>query len=478
VQTVLNSASDGATVTFAAGSYSWATQATFSPSAGVTLICATLGGCTVNVTAGAVLGVSTFSGANSHLYRVSGFTFDQAASDTNFVIWFGSGCSGCNGSFSNLRIDHNTFNLYSGSVAIFLGENSSIGLFYGSIDHNTVASASSVALVNWIGATNPTPPASPLGTANNLFVETNLMSITTVTNAGQGCMDSWGGAQIVWRYNDTTNCLVTAHGTDHNGGPQSIELYNNNIAVDAGSVTAGVQDCYRCFHHQGSGEIIAFNNSFTPYSGHNSDALSLTHYLSFTQATAGYSSPPYYQCDGTVTDPPNIYQDGNRIGGTPLYVGYPCWRQPGRDFAANLQPIYDWNNSWSDTLAEVSLHLDDLGGTPDYITNHLIADRDWYTAVSASAQTSPTSPFDGSTGMGFGTLANRPTTCTPTPSAGDPGFGGVGYFATDVGTQGTLYQCTASNTWTVYYTPYAYPYVPAGGPAFVPPASPFVIAEK
>ena len=37
-------------------------------------------------------------------------------------------------------------------------------------------------------------------------------------------------------------------------------------------------------------------------------------------------------------------------------------------------------------------------------------------------------------GMGFGTLANRPTTCTTGTEVADAGYGGVGYFATDQGT--------------------------------------------
>jgi hypothetical protein len=66
--------------------------------------------------------------------------------------------------------------------------------------------------------------------------------------------------------------------------------------------------------------------------------------------------------------------------------------------------------------------------------------------------------------VGWGTLANRPTTCTA----------GVAYFATDQGSwntsssnplgvqqngaDGLLYKCTSTNTWTLYYTPYAYPH--------------------
>ena len=65
--------------------------------------------------------------------------------------------------------------------------------------------------------------------------------------------------------------------------------------------------------------------------------------------------------------------------------------------------------------------------------------------------------FNGTAGIGRGPIASRPDTCTT----------GVGYWATDQGswntklpanTSGSLYKCTAPNTWTLYYTPYTYPH--------------------
>lgn len=83
--------------------------------------------------------------------------------------------------------------------------------------------------------------------------------------------------------------------------------------------------------------------------------------------------------------------------------------------------------------------------------------------------------FNGTVGVGAGTLANRPATCTM----------GVGYWATNQSTTdltgmigvnpstpitGTLYKCTATNIWTAYYTPYTYPHpLTTGEP---PPPSP------
>jgi len=55
------------------------------------------------------------------------------------------------------------------------------------------------------------------------------------------------------------------------------------------------------------------------------------------------------------------------------------------------------------------------------------------------------SGFNGTSGVGFGPLANRPTTCTT----------GVAYWATDTN---ILYKCTKKNVWTEYYRPYVYPH--------------------
>ncbi|HEY1648208.1 MAG TPA: hypothetical protein VGF96_09520 [Terracidiphilus sp.] len=134
-----------------------------------------------------------------------------------------------------------------------------------------------------------------------------------------------------------------------------------------------------------------------------------------------------------------------------------------------LDPIYEWD----DTVANLN------HGNFATNTARTISNRDWYTDNSNGSpkvQTSPTSPFNGASGVGFGTLANRPATCTPR----------VGYFATDQGSwnqsgnsfgQGQLFICTATNQWSMMYQPYTYPHplttggASGGGPNPNPPTN-------
>lgn len=456
VQNAIQSSPDGTTITFKTGTYDLGTKwIQFATDHGTSLVCETAGGCTVT-TDGTTFGIEGFSGDLDFLYRVSGFTFNSTS--TNYIIWFDTVMAG-SGTLSKIRIDHNTFNVPAESEVILFGDVSAVDAnYYGVIDHNTVSSPGSAKLVHWVGGGQANPPASPQGTERNMFVEDNVVDNETMTNAGRGCTDSYGGAALVVRHNTFRNCLVTSHGSLHAGGPQNWELYGNTITMtDPSTQGQGVADCYRCFHHQGSGEFIAFNNTFTPLSGHNDGAMAMMYY----RDEAGLAATE----NGTVCDGsnPTVFFDGKRDGNrqpNATYAGYPCWHQPGRDFQGTLMPMYVWGNTWGDDNTKVDLTLEDYGGN---YAQHWVADRDYYNAAGGP-QTSKTAPFDGTTGMGYGTLANRPTTCSVGKTdAADAGHGGVGYFATDDGPQGKLYMCSASNTWTLHYEPYVYPHPLAGG---------------
>src|SRR5205814_311460 len=103
---------------------------------------------------------------------------------------------------------------------------------------------------------------------------------------------------------------------------------------------------------------------------------------------------PAQVCDGTQSAATG-WPDGNRLPIT-TYRGYPCWYQPGRDRNLTLKPVYLWGNkdpNNGNAIARVSIE------SAGYINNHFVNNRDYFEAVSASAQTSPSSPFNGTTGM-------------------------------------------------------------------------------
>jgi hypothetical protein len=105
-----------------------------------------------------------------------------------------------------------------------------------------------------------------------------------------------------------------------------------------------------------------------------------------------------------------------------------------------LDPIYQWAD-FATGGANVNNPMNSGSGK-------VIANRDYYPQVSG-IQTSATSPFNGTSGTGWGTVANRPTTCTT----------GVGYAEYSSGNFVQLDKCTATNTWTSgVYTAFTYPH--------------------
>jgi hypothetical protein len=107
-------------------------------------------------------------------------------------------------------------------------------------------------------------------------------------------------------------------------------------------------------------------------------------------------------------------------------------------------PLYEWDNcktalgcTGTGDQNTITVFNNISGSSIDYTKQHIVQNRDFYdSATSCSGSTC-------ATGVGIGT--SLPTNCTK----------GVAYWRTD---QGKLYQCSSTNTWTAYYTPYTYPH--------------------
>lgn len=482
-------AGDGVVVTVAAGASNWSGGAiTLPTTTGWTLICAsaplTVGAstsapCTITA-GGTVFSAAGFPNDNK-LRRISGFTINQGSANFLTYLCTGGGCSGTAGEF---RFDHNTVTLQTGGVALFGGDSVAFNLhLYGVMDHNIIQSAGSAFAFETISnvESGTTINSSPMGTGNNFFLENNTITMTSLTNSGSGCTDGWGSAfAVVFRYNTVTNCRVLTHGLGDGGGPENFEIYNNSITMNSGSSGSGIETCFRCIHDQGAGTMVVLNNTLTPFTTDDPSAIVFQNFRDCGNGPSCNEGNKPPACDGTVsgaTYPGTTYtfSDGNRSPSTTWY-GYPCWHQPGRDESGNYKPMISINNKFADASLANLVFNGNAGSPPPgctpgasgncaYDTIHTLNNREYFQSVSTSAQSSATSPFNGTTGAGFGTLANRPTTCTTSTESG----AGVMYYATDTGAQGTVYTCSATNTWTVYYTPYTYPH-PLVGASPPPPA--------
>jgi hypothetical protein len=178
------------------------------------------------------------------------------------------------------------------------------------------------------------------------------------------------------------------------------------------------------------------------------------------------SSAAWYPPGATLDNPSHCGESHPYDGSGTNH--WPCFQQPGRGSGANAwqggntsysYPIYEWDNcnnatggGCTGTENQVKTTvlsycaLEGCSAYTDYTASHVQPNRDYYDSVAA---------FTGAAGIGVGTLASRPSTCTK----------GVAYWATDVdngngGTNhlGVLYQCTVANTWSQYYKPYVYPH--------------------
>lgn len=120
----------------------------------------------------------------------------------------------------------------------------------------------------------------------------------------------------------------------------------------------------------------------------------------------------------------------------------------------NTEPLYSWLNTQNGAPFNALFELPTLFPYPTIKEN-----RDFFNQNPSFAP-STTSNSSLTTGVGYGTHANRPAHCTPgvdgpQPQSGTGNAPGVAYWETDTN---TLYVCTAPDTWTQYYKPYVYPH--------------------
>lgn len=337
------------------------------------------------------------------LFRLSGITFQLNNTAMAFIITNTSAKR-----IARIRIDHNSF-LDSAS-----GLFRTYGQVYGVIDNNTFTGAT------WwepwgSNSTSWANVSFAYGTEATLFVEDNVFN----QSGFEGLSQTGLGAMRVERYN-TIN--YTYNTTQSNFYPWDM---HGNQGVGSNFATMGVE-LY-------GNKLNISNNKYVKLMFQRGGSL-----LMFYNQVVG---APYVWA--------NVLEECDDCA----YGAVPCIGPTGQTM--RVSNSYYWSNRTPEALlSDISVANDPSGQAcaQPVLTIAKNVDVFWQEAS-----------FDGASGVGCGALASRPATCTV----------GVGYWATNqsctdlsdmVGSHpttpisGTLYKCTATNTWTPYYTPYPYPH--------------------
>jgi hypothetical protein len=446
----------------------------------------------------AVSGATLFTintGGASTSVRITGMTFQGG--NTGGVGKY-NGFMTFNGSSQNLRVDHNHLNTKTYDTNNGGGAQHN-GYVYGVWDHNRFdlnTPNNGVRSYNNTGdgGNQPWSEATNLGSSLFLFIELNEFNGGFVNDCNYG-------ARQVARYN-----MVRANSNDGTANSGVIQTHVN-AQGDPNSRGCRALENYHNYHMNPT-------TSFPMYA--SADGSAATGVAYGNTVAAGINNDIGFLYLGRVLAGNNCGQGANTANGCPVppggpgycgtgstgifsvwdgnsnSAGYPCLGQTGRGKGDLLTGAYPSRRNSTTSCVPTSppgcsVWAHDLR-EPWYVWNETItghpvcfsvnysgvvmtADRDYYCQVSPNPNTSTTSPFNGTTGTGFGPGQYRPLTCTAGPGGtydtSPMGSYGVAYFTTD-STGGlavnTLYVCTALNTWTAIYTPYTYPHPLDTGP--------------
>ena len=391
-----------------------------------------------------MLQVSTMTGKS---FRITGITIQGGSGGTTY-----QGSLRIDGRSTAVRVDHCHFNnITNTSMHV-----SSTGVLDHSIITMNAPNSNGVKIstpgASGVGDGNGNQPwADPTNFGTNQFwyMEDNTFSDGVANDCDHG-------GRFVIRHNSfvgqpSSGAIggLQTHPTGGGGadlrGCRAWEIYQNTFSA----VTGGGQAFNAMFESSGTG--LFWGNSVDPSFQH---VMTLHSMRRNNNTYSEAATPSGWGYCGTSLNGTGSNWDQNSSAST----GYACLDQPGRgqgDLLSGLmpsevdsrtgtitwpnqalEPVYEWmTTGWSGTpgFYAVPYESDVLHQNTDYYL--------WCNASSASGCTS----FNGTTGVGSGLLATRPSTCTPN----------VAYWATD---QNTLYQCSAANTWKAYYTPYPYPH--------------------
>ena len=468
VQTALNSVTASTTtVNIPAGTCTWTAQVSLTvPSGSTTLSILGAGSLTTTGGGDVTVIVDGYASSNpplvvttaaaSSFFRIAGITFeggnDGGAGNTKW-----SGMLSLGGNSQGVRLDHSHFNATTYSV-VENGAGVTVGgAIFGVGDHNifdgNVAGVNNAVHVDQSGLYSGAgfgdeswANETSLGSSDFFFLEDNTFNNSFAN-------DCTIGGRFVIRHNTLNSITLQTHptgGGQRNRGCRAWEIYSNTFS---GSGSTPVTNAI--WISSGTG-VVWGNSAPTGYtnfiSGHDMRINNTTYTQLPTPNGWGYCgtaqtgtdsgwdenvNPGGYACLDQLGRGKGDLLTGNFPNTVDSVTGTITWPNQA------LEPIYEWQDTW----AQVPGYP--LGAIWSQADTAATANRDYYQYTTS---------FNGTSGTGSGLLAARPATCTKN----------VAYWATDTT---TLYQCSSTNTWTAYYTPYTYPHPLTQGSGN-PPAAP------
>lgn len=470
--------------------------------------------------------------------EITGFTFTTTAGAGCSALDGISSSIKIRGTSANVRIHHNssvlstcaTYHIH-GYVRGVFDHNELYNQVAGAhpliIEHPSWGGVGSEGDNSW--AQNPT-----IGTADTFVVEDNVFT-NDIANGfnlnGVYMTDDHMGSRTVYRFNTLNNGVLSNHGTESGGrkrGFRHMEVYRNafnyptSVQIESMlGLRGGTGLLFDNYMPQNRANQFFAANTFRRYfnvtgvgyyvwggCGRQTSITSITR--SGTTATATTTSEHFIHPSGSWvtisggTSPFNGTFIATRVnstqftytvansgdttsGGTPFKTspfdgntdstGYPCLDQLGRGKGQlysgyepniitpvapanqDLEPVYVWNNLKAGVIS---------GIVPQGTTDIFQANREYYNHNAF---------YNGTTerGVGYGTRASRPATCTTGDAWWSTDQGSWNTSTTETysanvglssGADGVLDKCTSTNTWTNnWYVPLTYPHplVTGGG---------------
>jgi len=416
LQAAVNVAARNATITCNAGTWTW--SGTLSITKGLSLIGAGRGN-TILRGSDVIIEIlpDTAAIANEEIIRVIGFTFDGNNSALHLIETVGAGPTASK-PFRNLAIGDNTFR-NGGTSTSGGGIISTAGQVRGVIYNNIFDRVNVVLKV--MGNDDTTEWSNghfpfAFGNSDNLFFEGNTIQYSS-SFSGQdpGWTETGQGGRLALRYNSWNMANTTQSELWDAHGFQYMPGGQTGTMISEyyGNTITNAKG-YRWVNHRGSWGLY-FNNILTGTGGMGIEAN-------------------VYSCTANVPGASGVYK-------------------------AEVNNTYVFNNT--NNGAAENMGIGATGGGCG------VNENDEFYNYNPS--------FNGTTGIGRGTSAPTGSCAvgtaywkasTPTPTVNS-----------SIIQSGTLYKCTAPNTWTAYYTPYTYPH-PLQGATSPPPPTQYTLTSS